>query len=131
LQGHVLPQKVKINAKFRRFIHMGNGSQKILLHFRRDKAKERSIYIMAHKQHELKNEQMQMKKAELRELEANLQNYKQQLEDKEDEVKTLENSIGASRIRKERALELFEGLSGEEQKWVYFNRILAKVSFRK
>ena len=92
---------------------------------------KKEAYIMAHKQHELKNEQMQMKKAELRELEANLQNYKQQLEDKEDEVKTLENSIGASRIRKERALELFEGLSGEEQKWVYFNRILAKVSFRK
>ena len=83
---------------------------------------------MAQKQHNLKNEQMEKKKEELAELEANLMNYKQQLEDKEDEVKNLEDGIGASRIRKERALELFEGLSGEEQKWVYFNRILSKVS---
>lgn len=83
---------------------------------------------MAEKQYRIKQDQMQQKKMELQELETNLMNYKTQLEDKENEVKDLENSINSSRIRKERALELFEGLSGEEQKWVYFNRILAKVN---
>lgn len=85
---------------------------------------------MAEKQHRVKDEQMQKKKQELEELEQNLMNYKSQLEAKEGEVRSLEDSINTSRITKERALELFELLSGEEQKWVYFNRILAKVSIR-
>jgi len=84
---------------------------------------------MATKQYQQKNEEMQLKKAELEELESNLSNLKSQLEEKEAEVKRLEDEIGAFRVRKERALELFEGLSGEEQKWVYFNRILAKKFF--
>lgn len=84
---------------------------------------------MATKQYQQKNEEMQLKKAELEELESNLSNLKSQLEEKEAEVKRLEDEIGAFRVRKERALELFEGLSGEEQKWVYFNRILAKVAW--
>lgn len=83
---------------------------------------------MAEKQHRIKEEQMQKKKQELEELEQNLKNYKSQLEAKEDEVRNLEDSINTSRLTKERALELFELLLGEEQKWVYFNRILAKVS---
>jgi dynein heavy chain len=90
---------------------------------------KKEAYIMAEKQHKLKNDQMQKKKVELAELESNLMNYKNQLEAKEDEVKNLEDNINSSRIRKQRALELFEGLSGEEQKWVYYSRILAKVRF--
>ena len=82
---------------------------------------------MATKQYQQKSEEIGKKKLELTELEANLGNLKSQLEDQESEVKRLEDEIGTFRIRKERALELFEGLSGEEQKWVYFNRILAKV----
>jgi ABC-type hemin transport system ATPase subunit len=57
-----------------------------------------------------------------------LLNLKSQLENKEAEVTILENEIKSSRIRKERAMELYEGLSGEEQKWVYLNRLLARVS---
>ena len=82
---------------------------------------------MATKQYQEKSEEINKKISELSELEANLGNLKSQLEDQESEVKRLEDEIGTFRIRKERALELFEGLSGEEQKWVYFNRILAKV----
>ena len=88
---------------------------------------KKEAYIMAEKQHRVKEEQMQKKRDQLEELERNLMNYKSQLEEKENEVKALEDDINSSRIRKERALELFEGLSGEEQKWIYFNRILAKV----
>jgi len=89
---------------------------------------KKEAYVVAEKQHRTKQEQMQQKKDELEELERNLLSYKTQLEDKENEVRNLEDSISTSRIRKERAVELFEGLGGEEQKWLYFNRILAKVS---
>jgi predicted nucleic acid-binding Zn-ribbon protein len=70
-----------------------------------------------------------LKKEELNELETNLSQKKGELEEKETEVNQLEDEIKNSRIRKERALELYEGLSGEEQKWVYFKRILAKVYY--
>ena len=90
---------------------------------------KREAFVMANKQYQQKNEEMKKKKIQLEELENKLLSQKTILEDKESEVRALEDEISKSRIRKDRALELFEGLSGEEQKWVYKNRILARVSF--
>ena len=70
---------------------------------------------------------MKKKKVQLEELENKLLSQKTILEDKESEVRALEDEVSKSHICKNRALELFEGLIGEEQKWVYKNRILAKV----
>ena len=76
---------------------------------------KREAFVMANKQYQQNNEEMKKKKVQLEELENKLLSQKTIVEDKEFEVRALEDEINKSRIRKDRALGLFEGLSGEEK----------------